>query len=597
MTRNVAYTATVTPRQKTALIAVTLVALAFIAFGRTLTQDFAPVDDDLLVTRNLAAQGITGENLRTVFTTFDPELYIPLTFVSFQINYMLAGLSPWMYHLTNILLHALNACLVAWLLSIVTKHKNLSVFAGMLFAVHPLHTEAVAWVAGRKDLLFTAFFLGSFIVYLKAKRLPSYLGSLTLHLLGLLAKVMAATLPAIFLLTDWFHHGKIRKQSLLKSLPFFALSFTLIAVAVFGKERILSNHTHVETILMAIKSTVFYLWKFFLPTGLTMFYPYHGEILISEPAFFLPTLTLSLTLTLAIWSLKLTRTVAYGLAFFLITLAPTFINFHKGGEMYFASDRYPYLPSVGLLFLIVMGLARLPRVTERFVPRVTESALRGVAAIPIIILTILSIRQTTFWDSSSSMFERTLLLYPQSVAARTTLASFDKQRGRYDHAIKLLRDGLSYGDNLQLRMSLGSVYAKQGRVEDAQEQFEKAAALDEKNPEPLVAIGVLDEYRGNADAAAAKYRKAVELDRSYVSARNKLATILFEQKKYDEAEEQFRIALEWNPNAEGVLYNLSLILDLQNKRDEALTMLERANALLPGDPMIVKALEEHRRQQ
>jgi Flp pilus assembly protein TadD len=580
----------VKPSYRTLLVGVAIVALSFIAFGRTITQDFAPVDDDLLVVHNLASHGITVEHVKTAFTTFDPELYIPLTFVSFQIDYMIAGLQPWIFHLTNVLLHAINACLVALVLAMLTKRKNLSIFAGMLFAVHPLNTETVAWIAGRKDLLFTALFLTSFVVYLRSKTIAGYVSSIGLHALALLAKVMAATLPVVIVMTEWLHEGKIRVKTLLRSIPFFALSGGLIAVAILGKERILSNNTPWETILMAAKSTVFYLQKFIAPVGLTMFYPYQGAISILEPAFFIPVITLLLILILSLYSLRYTRTIFFGFAFFLITLAPTFINFHKGGEMYFASDRYPYLPSVGLFFLIVMGLAEL---SKKF--SIPKNALYAFAAIPIVGLTLLSIRQTTFWDTPVSMYERTLKLYPESIAARTSIALIDKQQGRYEHAISLLREGLGHGDNLQLRMALGSVYAKQGRVADAREEFEKAMTLDAKNPEPYVAIGVLDEYEKKIDAAIADYRKAVELDASYVSARNHLATLLFEKGNLDEAEAQLRTALEWNPNADGVLYNLSLILDKTNRRDEARQVLERAHQLVPDDSDIARALQEHQK--
>jgi Flp pilus assembly protein TadD len=191
------------------------------------------------------------------------------------------------------------------------------------------------------------------------------------------------------------------------------------------------------------------------------------------------------------------------------------------------------------------------------------------------------------------MYERTLALYPQSVAARVSLASFDKQQGRYEHAIKLLRDGLGKQDNVQLRMELGNVYAKQGRVQDSWDEFQKAAKLEPNNPEPHVAMGILLEYTNDDAKATEEYRKAVEMDPSYVSARNHLGTMLLEAGNLADAEAQFREALKWNPNAEGVLYNLSLILDKTDRRDEARKLLERANALLPGDARITKALSEH----
>lgn len=579
------------PKSKTLLlIAGVFLILIFLAFGRSLFQGFAPLDDDLLITHNLAVRGITPENLRSVFTTFDPELYIPLTFVSYQVNYLIGGLHPFIYHLTNILLHAGNALLVSWLLLLLTGKWGLSLFAGLLFAVHPLNTEAVVWLASRKDLLSTALFLGAWIAYItyrKRGRNP-YVLSVVLFLFALLSKIMAVSLPVALLLTDHFIERRPwNKAMIIDKLPYVLLSAIFLGIALFGKERIVAEHSTYSVALIAAKSIAFYLQKFLLPVHLGVFYPHQGGISLLLPAFFIPALLTILIVGGIAATWRRIPWFAFGALVFLITLSPTFLNSQKSGEIYFASDRYPYLPSVGLLFLIVMGITQCMR--DRRAPLMARA---GAGAL-IAILAVLSFSQTKIWDSAETLFGNTLRLYPQSIAARISLATMAKNTGKYDQAIKLLRDGLGYGDDVLLRMGLGTVYAKMGRVEDARDQFLQARALDSKNPEPLVALGVLDEYEKNIPAAIENYRTAVMMDSSYVSARNKLGTLLMEEGNLTAAEEQFRAALEWNPNAEGVHYNLSLILDVQGKPDEALAHLEKANELLPDDPQIMLALAEH----
>ncbi len=577
-------------------------ALVLMAFGRSLVQDFAPLDDDLLITRNLAVRGITVEHVKTVFTTYDPELYIPLTFVSYQIDYLIGGLHPWIYHLTNILLHAGNAILIMWVMFLVTRKQWLSIFAGLIFAIHPLNTEAVVWLAGRKDLLSTMFFLGAWIAYIHFRRsrsIHSYAWSIIVFAMALLSKVMAVTLPAILILTDfWIEKRKWSWSMLIDKIPHVALSGIFLVVAAAGKERILSHHSIWETALMAAKSTVFYLQKFVLPIHLGVFYPYRGEISLLLPAFFVPVIILLLIGILIITATRYGRSedsrgIIFGMLFFLITLAPTFTNFHKGGEMYFASDRYPYLPMIGLLLLIVMSIDA----AKRYFPEISRPRMAALGVPVIIILCSVSFLQTRIWDSARTLFSNTLTLYPQSVAARSALATMDKNEGRYEQAIKLLRDGLGYGDSVQLRMGLGTVYAKIGRVEDAADQFTQAMTLDPLNPEPLVALGVLDEYNKKIADAKEKYRRAVEMDSSYVSARNKLGSLLLEEGKIDEAEAQFRAALAWNPNADGVLFNLSLVMDARGDFAEALNLLEKAYALNPDSRAIETALIEHRKQE
>ena len=164
------------------------IILPFLAFGASLFHGFAPVDDSFLIVENLAIRAINWENLKHFFTTYDPELYIPLVFVSFQFNYLIGELAPFNYHLTNIIIHIMNSLLVVRILTQLSTVNNqqstndkevdggllrakrvdswLIVFAGLIYAVHPLNTEAVVWLAGRKDLLSGLFFFASLTFYL-----------------------------------------------------------------------------------------------------------------------------------------------------------------------------------------------------------------------------------------------------------------------------------------------------------------------------------------------------------------------------------------------------------------------------------------------
>lgn len=587
-------------------IAALFIALALAAFGRSLTQGYAPFDDDLLITHNLAIRGPTPDHLKTVFSTFDPELYIPLTFVSYQINYLIGGLHPFIYHLTNILLHAGNAICVAWLLYLLTKQKWLSIFAGLIFVVHPLHTEAVVWLASRKDLLSTVFYLLSFGMYLRyrgqgavCRTTTCYWVSILFFILALLSKVMAVTLPAILILTDiLIEQRRWGRKMIIDKIPYIILSGIFLGIALFGKERIVAEHSFMNVALIASKSVVFYIQKILLPVHLGMFYPYRGEISLLVPAFLMPAAVTALLLGGVVAAWKKFPWFVYGALFFLITVAPTFLNSQKSGEIYFASDRYPYLPSIGILFIVVYALSYvIPSRNSRSEFRNEGHRMppwaRVTGGVLITILTLLSYQQTKIWDSPNALFSNTLRLYPQSVAARISLASLEKDRGKYDQAIKLLRDGIAYGDDVLLRRTLGTVYAKMGRVDDAADQFRQSLELNPRNPEPLLALGVLDEYSGDLAAAKKKYRQAVEMDPSYVSARNHLGSILLEEGNMNEAEVQFRAALDWNPNAEGVHFNLFLILDARGKRDEALEHLEKANELLPDDLQILLSLAEY----
>lgn len=570
-----------------------LLLLPFVAFGRSLHQGFAPLDDDLLVVHNLAIRGLTLLNIKMAFTMFDPELYIPLTFVSYQLNYAMSGLEPFGYHFTNLLLHGLNAILLWRILRKWIHDEWIAIAGALLFVLHPINTEAAVWIAARKDLLSSFFFFGSLLLYERWRESKRWncIASVVLFTLGLLAKVLVAPLPLCLLLRDVLIEGRRDgKKMILEKIPYLLLGGAFVLVGLFGKERILSHSTPVETVLVACKSIVFYLEKIMLPINLGMFYPYQGSIGILEPTFLFSLFSVIALIALCMWSLKKTPWPAFGFGFFLIMLAPTFINFHKGGEVYFASDRYPYIAMTGLIAMLAAGVAH---VSAYWHDDTKKIAVGGGTTVLAIAFLAGSMSQTKIWDSAESIFSHTLGLYPNSIAARVGLASIAKNEGNVDKAISLLRTGLSYADAPQLRLALGTAYAKRGDVNLATQEFNAMLAKNPEDPDALYALASLDIYYKNIDAAKDKLRRAIIADRSFVAARNKLAAYLIDEGKLDEAEEQLRAALKWNDSAEGAHYNLSIILDKQNKPAEALEHLAAAYALTPDNLDIALAYAEH----
>jgi hypothetical protein len=261
--------------------------LLLAVFGVSLANDFVRWDDGLLIYENPAIREISFHSLKTIFTTFDPELYIPFTLFNYQVLYLLFGQHAWGYHLWSLLLHTSNALLGAWLISWITGNKKIGMVAGLLFALHPVQVEAIAWASALKDQLSTLFYLLALIAYLHHRDLGSkraYWWSLGFMLFGLLSKVMVVTLPITLLLLDDLGEKKWwSKNAILEKLPYFALSTIFGLVAIFGKEAILSTTTPWQTILMALRSTTFYLEKLFWPTGFSVLYPYSGVVALTTP--------------------------------------------------------------------------------------------------------------------------------------------------------------------------------------------------------------------------------------------------------------------------------------------------------------------------
>src|SRR3989338_4850543 len=185
-------------RREAAIYVGVLFAALFIVYGHSLWNGFVNWDDGLLIYENPIVQEFSFRSIYTAFTSYDPELYIPLTLLSYQWNHVVGGLNPFVYHLTNLILHAFNALFVAWIALLLGKNKWIAAVTGLIFALHPLHTEAVVWASSRKDVL-AAFFallsIGLYLLYQESGDRRSYLGSLVMFLLALLSKVSVILLP------------------------------------------------------------------------------------------------------------------------------------------------------------------------------------------------------------------------------------------------------------------------------------------------------------------------------------------------------------------------------------------------------------------
>jgi hypothetical protein len=336
----------------------------------------------------------------SVFTSYDPELYIPLTFLSYQIDDALGGGRPAMFHFTNLLLHVLNAVLVAWLLYALIRNGWLSVGLGLIFLTHPLNVEAVAWVSARKDVLSALFFVASFLFWIsyKEKRTrSSFWLSFVTFILACLSKAVAITLPVLLILYDLLESRAVDRNSLKEKLPHGMIAFTFGIIALFGKANVIVVTSTFEKLLMACTSTLFYLSKFLVPLHISAMYPFHGEISAFSPMFFGPALILAALLLLS-WFQRRHRLAAFGFIFFLVTLSPTFTNFVKGGDMYVASDRYAYVPMIGLLMTVGYVLQRwLSETTSKKIASSRTQGLIGALVLTILCAMYASSVQASVW--------------------------------------------------------------------------------------------------------------------------------------------------------------------------------------------------------
>lgn len=598
------------PKKTIILIAACFFALTFAVYGASLFNDFVRWDDGLLITENPAVREISPRSVAWVFSHYDPELYIPLTFLTYQFDHAVSGGSPFMFHFTNLVLHTLNALLVFLFLYLLTGRKWVALFCGLLFAVHPLHTEAVAWASARKDVLSGFFFLLSLVMYVlwmevtrreqkgqegtRGHLVPSrhllsplvtYCSSIIFFLLGLLSKVSIILLPFVLLLIDFYEGRKITKESLIHKIPYFLLSFLFGLVALYGKRGAIESVTALQTLLMAARSTIFYIQKLFLPTGLSVLYPTERGIDLLFPEYFVPLLLLLVAAT-ALLFLRKNRTLVFGAAFFLLMILPSFQNFEKDGDLFFASDRYAYLGSIGIFFITmsIFGLDRrkFSMFNHQFSINFQSSIIKSAFAFVIVIFAVMSFIQAKVWQNSESLFANAQTLYPVNNArAYNNLGNVYRRQERTEEAIAMFKAAIEISPHARTYSNLGAVYRKEGRIMEALETHKKAIEVDPEDAYPYFGLGLVYSQAGDYDKALEQYRAAIDRDPKYAEAYSNMGAIFLAAGDLERAIAMYREAITANSLFVQAYFNLGVALAKLGRAEEAIQTYEAALEINP----------------
>ncbi|MBM3231011.1 tetratricopeptide repeat protein [Candidatus Peregrinibacteria bacterium] len=496
---------------------------------------FVEWDDYKLIVENPILQEVSVRNIRTAFTAYDPELYIPLTFMSYHADRILGGgWNPSVTHGINLILHTLNALLVTWILSVLTGNRKASVIAGLLFAVHPLHTEAVMWASARKDVLSIFFFLLSWSSYLQFRRddarpLRWYATAVFLLFLALLSKVVVVTLPIVLLMTDYLQRRRIDFSNIREKSPFFLLSFVFGVIALFGQRS--GSSLYYEKFLIGCKAIFLYLGKLVVPMKFSILYPFTESISISNPGILFSVLGVIL-ISILVFLFRNHRSLPFAWMFFTVTVLPTMSNFTKSDyyfhDVYVGSDRYAYIASIGVFFLLA-GL--ISKVQGRL-----NAALYSVSALILAVFGYLSYQQSFLWKDTGVLFVNVIRHYPNSHLAHNNVGAILEKQGKYDLAVGQYRESLAIRPNERAYYNLAQLYVKAGRTEEARGMY----------------LLTLEQNPGHTDAKV------------------NLAALLIRSGSYDEAIVYLQKALEEEPKHEEAMFNLARAYELSGSRENAL---------------------------
>lgn len=602
------------------LAPVLLVLATTAAFLPTLENGFVNLDDTENFLTNKAYRGLGPAELRWMFTTWHMGGLIPLTWMTLGFDYLVWGMDPAGYHLTSLVLHVLAAVAFYFVLLRLLRAAEPApgldgaalrlgaLFGALLFSVHPLRVESVAWVTERRDVLSGLFFLLSILAYLRAwearagERLGRtwYLVSLGLFLCALLSKAMAVTLPLVLVLLDIYPLRRLRVSSagqiataarniLTEKAPFFALSIAGSVVMLLVTSHIANSMTSLGTLSVLGRVSVyvydlgFYLWKTVAPINLAATYELPERVSVTSWPFLLSwAAVVVITAACVVFRRRSAALPAVWVAY-IAMLAPVSGLVHVGTQI--AADRFTYLPCLGWAALGGTGLylaLRKPRAANgRAMPG--RAVIVGTAALVVCGLAALTWRQVGVWHDTETLWVHGAAASP-SARAHEALGILYEERGQVAASVahfgQLVRIKPGYGPG---HMTLGAGLAELGRVPEAISHLEEAARLMPTSAVPSFNLGVILAGQGRPAEAIERYEEALRRVPTYADAHNDLGLALATQGRLAEAVEHYREARRLRPDMIGAHINLGIALATQGRTADALQHFRDAVALQPSD--------------
>lgn len=544
-------------------------ALTVAVYGQVLRAGFVFDDELYLLTNPALAAGLTLEGLRWALTSFYQANWHPVTWLSHLTDVTLFGLRPAGHHAVNLLVHLLNTALLARVLVVWTGSVRRSWLVAALFALHPLNVESVAWVAERKNLLSTLFFLLALLAYRRAvarPRLGAQAQVAVFLALGLMAKPMLVTFPFVLLLLDWWPLGRLPPggvgagagasigRLLREKAPLFILAGASIAITIAaqragGAIATLAHHTLSERVGNALLSYTRYLGKAFWPADLAVFYPYP----VGGP---LSARVVAAGLLLAVICVAVLARVrdrpwlAVGWFWFLGTLVPVIGLVQVGSQA--LADRYAYLTLPGLFIVVAWESAQALRGRRRCL---------GIAATALLCATLaaLTARQAGYWRDQRTLFTRAL-----AVTEGNWLAHYN----------------------------VGVVLMGEGNAAAAAERFRLAIALLPTYAQAHANLGAALVFLGQPESALWNLREALRLKPGFREAQNNLALALSRTGRLQEAEQLYREAIEHNPRDAALLNNLGAVYFRMGMQKDAGRFFRKALAIDPGNQEAARNLRQ-----
>jgi len=550
-----------------------IVILTASSFWPSLQNGFTSWDDEKYVTRNSSIKDLSWQKTKDIFLTLkiDRHHYHPLTMLSFALEYRFFRLNPKIYHLNNLMLHVLNSVLVfVWIL-LITRHLGKAFLTSILFGLHPMHVESVAWVAERKDVLYAFFYLSSLIFYtrycLTSRRAKRYFAmSLVLFLCSLLSKPAAMTLPIILILVDYLLRRSWNTRLIWEKIPFLMLSicFGLIAMAQkpTASVEVLQNYSWLERIFFGMYAYMNYFFKALVPWNLSVYYFFPNKINGLYPVSFYVFPVLLILLIVLLIFLRRHRLFLFCMLFYSATILLVIGIIPIGA--YLMADRYSYIPFIGLFLAFAHVFFSAIENQGRIYKNIKHISI-GLCSAIILIFSYMTYQRCQIWGDDEALWGSVIQVYENQA----------------EH----------YKDMELVYNKRGLAYYKKGNYAGAVEDFSLAIKL---KPTHKVYNNRAANYRelGKYDLAILDYSQAIRGNPSFPIYYKNRGKTYFLSKQYDLALSDFNKSLSLRPEYYPSFYHRAIVYQAMGQNQLAFQDLNKALKL---NPRLGQAYEQRSR--
>lgn len=569
----------------------------YVSFSPALKNGFINWDDNAYVFENRHLDKRMGEAIPYFFGPhYFIGNYVPVTMTVFALEYKAAKLDAKFYHKVNVFLHLINIMLVFWFMYLLSGKKlAVAAFVALIFGIHPMHVESVAWVSELKDLLYGLCFLAALIVYLnyidfKTQNsgksinpfLRSHLVVFLFFVLSVLSKPAAIVLPVVLLLIDFYRERKFDKWTWIEKIPYFIVSviFGIIAIKAQRADNLLHNdYALTDKLFFASHSMLVYIYKFFLPVNLAMFYPYPKPEAGLPLLYYLAPMGVFVIFYLVYRTLKQTRLVVFGFLFFVVNILLV-LQFVSIGDAVLA-ERYTYISYLGLLFAVGFTLNNVYEGSATKFKALKPYVLPA-AVIAALVFSVQTYARCKVWKNDETIARDLMSKFPDDRLVQNNMGFILYEQHKYSEAIELYKKAIAQKpDYTRASINIVNAYFELNAYDIALEEVNNALKFEPHNSSLLNQRGFIfyskHSYHEAIKCYDASLKESPENTYTYIY----LSQCYFELKNYEESLQVLDKGLTYSPQSHYLLNNKGYTLLVMHRYSQAAEYFKMALAAQP----------------